>query len=356
MHCEPFLAHMRLSGVDWQEVVLAIAGMEFDELCDDWNDWHTSWTGVGRRYEEQARRTSLQGNRVLSGQLLMKAAACHHFAELMLFDNPEAKFATRRRVSRLFQAASPLLPYSVRTLAIPHGDLRLPAYLLRPQKAGPSPCVLLVNSLCSAKELELNVLAGAFLEEGLSVLVFDGPGQGELAGLHRMAIQFEQVVESVLAEVRQLPELDSERLGIGGLGHGGYLAARSAALLPGAFKACASLSGGYDHDNHLRWTPLVRQELRHVFGQPHDAAMNRIAREELSLRAIPRLTAPLLVIHGGQDTIMPYDSCLRLMEWARGDKDLIFYPEEPHGCANRLDDFLPRLGHWMADHLTAPRC
>jgi dipeptidyl aminopeptidase/acylaminoacyl peptidase len=288
-------------------------------------------------------------------QTLLKAAACHHYAEFMFFDNPEAKFMTRRRVTRLFLDASPLLPRGFRTLAIPHGDLVLPAYLLGASETGPAPCVVLVNSLGSAKEVELEVLARAFLAQGLSVLLFDGPGQGELAGLHRMTVCFEQVLESVLARVCELPEVDSQRLGICGLGHGGYLAARCAALLPREFQACASISGGYDHDHHARLSPLVRQELRHAFGQPSEVAMGQLAREALNLRAIPRLTTPLLAIHGQRDTVVPMESCLRLLEWARGDRDLITYPEEKHACANRSADFLPRLGRWMASALSHPR-
>jgi dipeptidyl aminopeptidase/acylaminoacyl peptidase len=274
----------------------------------------------------------------------------------MFFDNPEAKFMTRRRVTRLFMEASPFLPHEVQRLSIPHGELKLPAYLLRARRPGPTPCVLLVNSLSSAKECELLVLARAFLAHGLSVLLFDGPGQGELAGLHRMVLTFEDVVESVLSQARWLGELDADRIGICGLGHGGYLAARSAALLPRELKACACLSAGFDQDHHPRLSPLVRQEVRYVFGQPNEAVMSRIARESLNLRAIPRLPIPLLAIHGKQDTVVPYESCIRLLEWARGEKELLCYEEEGHGCVGRTEDFLPRLGRWMADALATPRC
>jgi alpha-beta hydrolase superfamily lysophospholipase len=353
--CEPFLAHMLLAGFEWEDLALACSELELDELCDDWNDWHTHWTRVGRLYEAQARRSAAQGNRASQRRMLLKAAASHHLAELMFFDNPEAKFMSRRRVSGLFLEASPFLPYGLRMLSIPHGELELPACLLHSRWTGPAPCVLLVNSLCSAKEIELYAIAQTFLAHGLSVLVFDGPGQGTLAGLHRLPVRFEQVVESVLAQVRQLGEVDPDRIGICGLGHGGYLAARCAALLPRELGACASISGGYDHDNHSRLSPLVRQELRYAFGQPDDAVMGRLAREELNLRAIPRPTTPLLAIHGGRDTVVPYESCIRLLEWARGDRDFISYPEERHACANRSADFLPRLGSWMANALASPR-
>ncbi|WP_257463377.1 alpha/beta hydrolase family protein [Archangium lipolyticum] len=355
MECEPFLAHMKLSGIEWRDIVLALEEVGDDALHDDWNDWHTHWTGIGHDFEGHAIREAARGNRTTQRQAMLKAATCHHLAELMFFDNPEAKFMTRRRVTRIFRQASPLLPYDVRALSIPHGNHKLPAYLLRSHWEEPVPCVLLVNSLSSAKEIELLALARAFLAQGLAVLVFDGPGQGELAGIHRMVIPFEQVVESVLAQAHRLPELDSDRIGICGLAHGGYLAARSAALLPRELKACACISAGYDHDNHLRSSPLVRQEFRYMYGQPNDAAMNRICREELNLRAIPRPTTPLLAIHGKLDSVVPYESCIRLLDWARGDKELISYPEENHTCANRSDDFLPRLGRWMADHLASPR-
>ncbi|NMO18034.1 alpha/beta hydrolase [Pyxidicoccus fallax] len=343
--CTPLIHRMRLSGLDWDDIRSCLTALGDAPLLEEQALWHDVWTSRGHVCEARSMEAAVMRERATQRRMLLRSAACHHFAQLPFFDNPEAKFMTRRRVTRLFECARPLLPHEVQSLRVPHGDFTLPAYLLLAGTGECTPCVLLVNDLGSAKEVELHALAEEFLAHGVSVLLFDGPGQGELSGLRRLPVAFEQVVTSVLDGVSEHPRVDSGRLGICGLGHGGYLAARAAALLPERLRACISISGGYDHAHYARLPELVRAELKYAYCERSADAMERLARSELSLREVPRLDAPLLVVQDTEDPTWPRASSLQLLEWARGDRDFLCTTLEQLASA--------RLGPWMARALPA---
>jgi len=186
----------------------------------------------------------------------------------------------------------------------------------------------------------------------MAAVVFDGPGQGVLAGRLPMPADFENVVAAVVDAVRGLAPVDAARLGIFGVSFGGYLAARAAARVRG-LRACVNLSGGFDHDNYRQINSMVRTDFRFVFGAGDDEVMERICRESLSLRQVEPLRVPLLAIHGELDSIIPIESCQRMLDWARGGTELIRYPGERHVATNHFGDFIPRFSDWLADHLDA---
>jgi pimeloyl-ACP methyl ester carboxylesterase len=81
--------------------------------------------------------------------------------------------------------------------------------------------------------------------------------------------------------------------------------------------------------------------------------MNRLARTSLNLRDVAPLQVPLLAIHGELDSIIPIESCERMLDWAAGETELIRYPGERHVATNYFGDFIPRFCDWMAGRLGA---
>jgi dienelactone hydrolase len=159
-----------------------------------------------------------------------------------------------------------------------------------------------------------------------------------------MPVSFEHVIGRVLAWVGQHPQVEPTRLGICGLGHGGYQAARAAALHPRELRACISIGGGYDHDHSPYLPELVRKEFQYAYAlSQRGGAMDRLAQGELNLRGIPRLSAPLLAIHDPRDTATPLTSCTRLLAWARGAREFISSPLEDLAHTG--------MGRWMAEAL-----
>lgn len=351
---EAFFTRLVFAGLDWGDITIALEGFQARSTGGvDWRDWHDRWVKLGRDYEQSAEKALAAGHHLTARQWLLRAAACGHFAEFMYFDNAPLKHETRMWVTRVFHRAIPYLEYPTERLTVAYKGLSLPAYFMRPATPGPHPCVLLVNGLDSAKEVELYVFAQSFLARGMAVMLFDGPGQGEFIGVEPLRPDFEDVVGTVLQQLRGNSHVDPNRIGIFGVSYGGYLATRAAAFHPRDIKACINLAGTFDLDNYLSINPRVRTDFRFVFKKPNDEEMNLLARERLNLNDAPALTAPLLCIHGEQDNVFPYASCKRFMDWARGERELIAYPRERHVSTNYFADFIPRFGDWMAVKLGA---
>jgi len=304
------------------------------------------------RYAKQAESAAAAEHRVTAGQRFIKACASAHFAEFMDFEHPELKQQARELAMRLFRQALPYLPNQVEMIELhPAGLCRSIILMRRPSRqSSPQPCIILVNGLDSINEVELYGFASAFIERGLSVLMFESPGQGRLCGSKPLPVDFETVMKDVLDHARQQPTVDSQRLGVFGVSFGGYLAARCAALFPRQLRACINLSGGYDYDHFASMPPLVRRNFQFVFGRG-EAEIATFTQHYLNLRGVPGLKAPLLSIHGERDVVVPIDKAQRLMDWAEGDKELIVYSNERHVCTNSFPDCIPRMADWMADRL-----
>jgi dienelactone hydrolase/uncharacterized protein YndB with AHSA1/START domain len=351
-NCELFFSRLGLASLDWGDITMVLKDLRKESTHEDWADWHRRWSALGVHHEERAAEALEAGHLETFRTANRKAAACHHYAEFFYFDDARAKIASRDRVTEIFERGIPYLGETVTALDVTCDGLAVPGYLMRPPGAGPWPTVVLVNGLDSAKEVELYAFAREFIARGMAVVVFDGPGQGVHIGRTPMTVDFERVVAAVLEEAVRRPEVDADRVGIFGVSFGGYLAARSAALVPG-FRACVNLSGGFDFDNYRDVNVMVRKDFRFVFDQADDDAMDELARTGLNLRGVPPLAIPLLAIHGELDTIIPIDSCERMLEWAVGETELIRYPGERHVATNYFGDFIPRFTDWMADHLGA---
>ncbi|MFF4346724.1 alpha/beta hydrolase [Streptomyces sp. NPDC001530] len=349
-NCELFFSRLGLAGLDWGDITMVLKDLRKESTHDDWADWHRRWSALGVHYEGRAEESLAAGHLETARTAQRKAAACHHYAEFFYFDDAEAKWASRDRVTEVFERAIPYLNEVVHPLDITSDGLDVPGYLMLPRGEGPWPCVVLVNGLDSAKEVELYAFAREFIARGMGAVVFDGPGQGVHIGRTPMAVDFERVVAAVMEHVVRRPEVDADRMGIFGVSFGGYLAARAAATVPG-FRACVNLSGGFDHDTYRDVNAMVKKDFRFVFDQVDDAAMDELARTSLNLRGIPPLQIPLLAIHGELDTIIPIESCERMLEWAAGETELIRYPGERHVATNYFGDFIPRFCDWMSERL-----
>lgn len=350
---EMFFGRIIFTGLDWGDIVASLQNIDLDDPAGEWAVWHETWKARGEFYERHAAQARGMGRMTTFRQWTLRAAACHHFSELFYFENPPAKEAARKRVTDLFLSILDLLPERVEKLSIPYGELQMPAYYMHPtgDGNGPSPCVIMINGADSAKEVELYTFARAFAERGIGVMLFDGPGQGELLGHTPQVIEFESVFRQVLDRVKRMHHVDSGRIGVFGVSFGGYLSARVASAFQDELRACINLSGGFDHDALPSAPPLLHNDFRYLFQLDSREEMDKIAVEELNVRGHAPLEKPLLCIHATEDRIIPYDSCQRMMDWAQGPKELISYNDHGHVCINHFNDLIPRFADWMADQL-----
>lgn len=346
-----YFARINLCDIAWGDIVLALKDCKKSGTWHDWQNWHDCWVARAQTFERLGQAAALKALNVTAREYLLKATACYHFAEFMHFGNPPVKNATRRKVTETFKKAIPFMEHAIREVKIPHRDFELPGYLLAPSGAGRSACVVLNNGMESAKEAELYAFAQSFLQRGIAVMLFDGPGQGEFLGERGMVKRWEDVIGSVLDWVTMQPEVDAGRIGMFGVSFGGYLCMRGAAFHQDRVKAAINLSGCYDIDNFPDLRGMVLDDFKYVFKLETEEEMTRFAVNDLNLRDAPPLKRPLLTIHSKTDSLFPFSTALRAHEWAVGEKELVAYDHEWHVCTNHMAEFVPAFCDWMKDKL-----
>jgi alpha-beta hydrolase superfamily lysophospholipase len=324
-----------------------------------WDDWCREWGQTAEGYERLARQAEADGHPVTAGGAWRRAALCWHWGKFVFVEHPdEQRAAHERTVQCYLRGAGTLTPPGER-VEIPYGVSRaggapastvLAGYLRVPPAAGRPPAVVvMVPGLDSVKE-ELQATADYFLRRGLATLAIDGPGQGETE--YRLPIEpaYERVAAAVADFLAGRADIDPGRIGLMGVSLGGYYAARCAAYEP-RLRAAVALAGPYRFD--LDWDtrpPQSRATFQHRSGagSPEEARQRAAA---LTLeQAAPRITIPLLVVHGQRDRMVLPQQAERLAAEAPG-AELMMYPQGNHGVTNQAYECRSLMADWLAGHL-----
>ncbi|MEU3574534.1 alpha/beta fold hydrolase [Kitasatospora sp. NPDC036755] len=306
-------------------------------------DWPAACRGAGHRYTAAAERAAAEGRTVTAGEAFRSAARWYHFAGLLPHPDRAAAAETAARADEAMHRALALLdPGTERVEGEGFaGRLRRPA-----SGGGAAPLVVVVPGMDSGKE-EFHAVAEALLARGVAVLSIDGPGQGVLAAHTVPEPEYHRVVGRALDALAGRAGLDLTRTAVIGLSLGGYYAVESAVHEP-RLRAAAVVSGPY----RLDWdglVPFVTATLAQRCGG-YAAARAFAARVDLTALA-PAVTAPLLVVEGGEDGIPGVTAATVLAERAP-DAELLLVPHGNHLLGTALPDWLPTTADWLAARLT----
>jgi 2,6-dihydroxypseudooxynicotine hydrolase len=209
----------------------------------------------------------------------------------------------------------------------------------------------MLPGLDSTKE-ELRTTEENFLERGMATFSVDGPGQGEAE--YDLAIRgdWSGAAEAIVEALSSLPAVDGSRIGVWGVSLGGYYAPRVAATLRDRVKACVALAGPFNFGECWDGLPELT---RRTFQVRSRAGSDQQAREvalTLSLeKTAHEITAPLLIVFGRQDRLIPWQQATRLQHEAGGETELLMLENGNHGCANVAPWHRPYTADWLAARL-----
>jgi 2,6-dihydroxypseudooxynicotine hydrolase len=340
-----------VNGVTVADFERVTAGLEH------WSDWCAAWVAAGAEHEALGRAALAEGRLRSAGEHLAQAAVYHHFAKFVFVEDPAQMRAAHERAVACLDDALPHLDPPGRRVEMPFEGSRLVGILRLPRagsSGAPSPVVVLLPGLDSTKE-ELRSTEATFLDRGLATLTVDGPGQGEAEYDLPIRGDWSPVAETLWTTLGELPEIDRSRLGIWGVSLGGYYAPRVAAALGERATACVSLAGPFNFGECWPGLPqLTRDTFRVRSGAATDEEAREIAHTLGMESAAADLVAPLLIVFGRRDRLIPWEQALRLRDAVAGPVELLMLEEGNHGCANVAPWHRPRTADWLAARLAVP--
>ena len=151
-------------------------------------------------------------------------------------------------------------------------------------------------------------------------------------------------------------------------GHGGHPAARTRSaprrrtpdgpspwgrpVRPCPPRACVALAGPYDFGDCWPRLPELTRRTFCVRSRSGDDAEARRVAHTLSLHGVAeKITAPLLIVFGRQDRLIPWQHAERLRDTAGGPTELLMLEDGNHGCANVAPWHRPYTADWLAARL-----
>ena len=318
--------------------------------------WCAEWTKEGENLLERAENALSNGDTYTARCLFHEAAGCFHIGQHIYFIDLEQKEEVQEKARQSYKRAIQLYNEEKRPirLEIPFRGTVIPGYLRLTQQPN-RPLVIHINGLDNIKEVENHYMGGLFAEAGLNFFTFDGPGQGEMRKNIKMIPDYEKAVSAIIdwLEHNNRYNIDLKRIGTSGWSFGGYLAPRAASF--DRRISCAIGNGGIGHitaEMAKKVNPIWLKDLLYVTGLK-SVAEAKATWSEIDINKVPPLDRPLLIIHGGKDIVVPSpkEQVDYIMNWAVGEKELKWYPDGEHCCANYFDEVIPYSIDWFRKHL-----
>jgi 2,6-dihydroxypseudooxynicotine hydrolase len=320
---------------------------ETEHLVYDESAWSHAMAEIAAHYDQLAQEASEAQHLQSALQWWCHAADYYHYAQITYQGDRKGEYQRRSRQA-FRRIASHFVP-SCQRIEIPFQNTLLPGYL-RIFKPG-APCVILINSYNTAKEVEVHKLTDIFLQRGLSVAYFDGPGQGEVGETLAMISNYEIAVSAVIDFLtRQASVGEAAPIGIFGFSFAAYLAIRATAM-DRRIRACISLGGFFDGSVFRRLSPGNQAGLTRQF-KARDIEAIAVPESQNTLAVLPQaITQPFFIIHGGSDHLVSMEQIERLRGWAQGETRVWIIENTEHACFSRFNQVLPMMGDWMAEQL-----
>ncbi len=339
------------AGIDYSDMRRVIA--DITSLAA----WYDAWKKCADRYVALASAAETKGRTLTAGGHWFRAALLYHYAQL--FTRPED--VRRREGQKLrveyYRRACPMLDPAIEPVAIPYGALRLPGYLRLPElRTERVPVVIMIPGANSVKE-ELHHWAEWIVKRGIATVAVDGPGQGAMSvangGVPCDLRRYHEAVTAMIDYVGTRGELDVTRVALLGQSTGGNLVL-GAAGHDHRPRAVVSLGGGFDFRGKTSaTTPIdVKEEARDLYGLPSlQALADYIAKDGSLTGVIAKIRCPMLLIHSGQDFLVPQAEIDAIKREATAPCESLYYEDMGHSITGRNIEMSPAMADWVVEKL-----
>jgi alpha-beta hydrolase superfamily lysophospholipase len=355
-----------IGGADFSEVQ-AVAR---DLSPGDDDAWVAGFTDLARRLDHQAQVSAAGGHGVTARQTWLRASIAYRIAgQMAAIGGTDVPGVDDSRRCFRSAVAFGVGDREVEAVDLPFEGQALAGYRVAPRPAGTDaavdgrgPAVIVSGGIDAFSEEMYLKIGMALSDRGYTVLLVDGPGQGESRrrGIHGRA-DYETAAAVAVDHLLARPEVDPDRIGFIGSSLGGYNAIRVAAFEP-RVRATAIWAAPPDFSGKSsRLTApsasRVQQMAAYLGTDTTEGLLAGLAAMDLHGVA-ERVTGTVLMVHGESDQLVPIEWARNLFErFASTDKSLVVYPAGQPGCVHCQMDCVPLvqrdLCDWLDDHLAA---
>jgi dipeptidyl aminopeptidase/acylaminoacyl peptidase len=206
------------------------------------------------------------------------------------------------------------------------GTMQVPAFVYRPRGRGPHPVLIYIHGGPEGQfRPSFNSTIQLWLDK-LRVVVIAPNVRGSLGygepylrmddGLLRENAV--QDIGALLDWIEAHEEFDASRVAVYGASYGGYMALASASNYGDRIKAVVERAGISNFVTYLENTQSYRRDLRRIeYGDERDPDMRAFLERISPLNNVERITAPMLVVQGQNDPVVPVSESLQMVSALR---------------------------------------
>jgi alpha-beta hydrolase superfamily lysophospholipase len=331
-------------------------GMSYEDasrlhaLVEQGADWKWVAENIGASHLQSARTAISYGHSQSARDHYLLACAGFRAAQsTFLHDTPERLRLYRQVIDSFALAAHLMTPPPVK-LEIPSDAGRLSGWWLMPAHASKAPVVIIFGGADGWREAYYD--AGRYLlERGMSILLLDGPGQGESRLIHRVYIDESYAKQFSLAVDMLLRLEQVSHVALFGNSLGGTLAAGTAAQDPRIAAVCVN-GGSAQPIEVLDRFPRFIERIAAMVGTTNTIR----AREVLAAfdlgPTLANIKCPLLITHGGADAIFSVANARRIYDEAgAADRHFAVWEDGDHCVYNHAVERNCLIADWFSDRL-----
>lgn len=320
----------------------------------DPEEWHNRWRNMADSVHGLAEKAEREGHIVTARKAYLRSSTYYRFATLFIKKDVRALAAYRKHIEDFGKFASLSDPI-IERIYVPYEGIKMAGWYMPPKKkkSAKNPAYIYSTGQGGGCEVAFQTSPTEAVERGLGVLFFDSPGCGTTRIDHHVygTPEFEKPFKAAMDYLISRPDIDADRIGVAGSDYGAYNAVR-AAVFDKRVKCCGIITACYDALVDLY--DYGQEEHQDSFAQflgEHDPNTIREKLKAYTLKGIAdKLTVPLLIYHAEETVNYPIEPAYRLMQEAKGPKELRVVNADHNTGARRME-VLCGLADWFADQL-----
>ncbi len=180
-----------------------------------------------------------------------------------------------------------------------------------------------------------------FLRDEFLTLRFDFSGNGESEGVFEEAT-YSKETDDALAAVDFM-----KKRGCASIALVGHSMGAAVALLAGAKVDVVVSLAGPSKPNPQRMTKYAREWVNKELPK---SFLDDLAKTDI-LAAVKKIKAPLLIVHGSSDSVLPVKEAYELDKLANNPKKLVILPGTDHDFGEETPQVLQEVREWLQKYL-----